>query len=63
MDYRFKTNVLRSMGLGIDIVKFCCWDAPVAKTVGKGKSHGGKMDAILAVFHLYSKLKLSIMLL
>ena len=34
--------------LGIDIYKDCSWDIRVAKAIGKGKAHIGKMDAILA---------------
>ena len=33
--------------LGVDTSKDCSWDTHVAKVIGKGKSHVGKMDAIL----------------
>ena len=33
--------------LGVEISKECSWDAHVAKVIGKGKAHVGKMDATL----------------
>ena len=34
--------------LGVDISNYCSWDARIAKVIGKGKAHVGKMGAILA---------------
>ena len=30
-----------------EISKYCSWDAHIAKAIGKGKAHVGKMDANL----------------
>ena len=32
--------------LGVKISKDCSWDAHIAKTIGQGKAHAGRMDAI-----------------
>ena len=42
--------------LGVEILNACSWDAPIAKAIGKGKSHVSEMDAILADPHLDAKL-------
>ena len=33
--------------IGVEISKECSWDAHIAKAIGKGKAHVGKMDATL----------------
>ena len=38
--------------LGVEISQDYSWDAHTAKVIGTGKSHAGKMDAILANSHL-----------
>ena len=38
--------------LGAEISQDCSWDAYIAKAVGKGKAHAGKMDAMLTDSHL-----------
>ena len=38
--------------LGVEISKYCSWDTHTAKAIGKGKSHIGKIDAILTDSHL-----------
>ena len=37
--------------LGVDISKYFSWDTHIAKVIGKGKAHVGKMDAILTYSH------------
>ena len=37
--------------LGLQVSKYCSWDPHIAKIVGKGKAHVGKMDAILTDSH------------
>ena len=34
--------------LGVEISKYCYWDTHIPKVIAKGKSHKGKIDAILA---------------
>ena len=43
--------------LGVEISKECSWDAHVAKVIGQGKAHVGKMDAILIDSHLDTRIK------
>ena len=38
--------------LGLEISEDCSWDGHIAKVIGKGKAHVGKMDAILTDSHL-----------
>ena len=45
------------MYLGVDISKNCSWDAHIAKTMGKGKSQIGKMDATPTDPHLNTAIK------
>ena len=33
--------------LGVDISKACSWDTHIAKAIGKGNTHVGKIDADL----------------
>ena len=44
--------------LDVEISKDCCWDAHLAKIIGKGKSQVGKMGAILTDTHLIAKIKI-----
>ena len=48
--------------LGVEISKECSWDAHIAKVIGKGKAHVGKMDAILTDSHLDSRIKRCILI-
>ena len=50
--------------LGVDISKGCSWNAHIAKVIGKGKTHVGKMDAILTDSHLdtINRIKLCILM-
>ena len=43
--------------LGVDISKYCSWDAHIAKLIGKGEAHIGKIDAIVTDSHLDSRIK------
>ena len=43
--------------LGVEISKDCSWDTHIAKVIGKGKAHIGKMDAILTDSHLDTRIK------
>ena len=43
--------------LGVEISKERPWDAHIAKVLGKGKAHVGKMDAILTDSHLDTRIK------
>ena len=43
-------------------LKECSWDAHTAKVIGKGKTHVGKMDAILTDSHLYARIKRCILM-
>ena len=43
--------------LGAEISQDCSWDAYIAKAVGKGKAHAGKMDAMLTDSHLDTRIK------
>ena len=42
--------------LGVKISKYCSWDTHIAKLIGKGKAHVGKMDAILIDSHLGARI-------
>ena len=42
---------------GVEISKDCSWGAHIAKVIGKGKAHLGKMDAILKDSHLDTRNK------
>ena len=45
--------------LGVEISKYCSWDVDtIAKVLGKGEAHVGKMDAILTVSHLDARIKI-----
>ena len=44
--------------LGVEISKECSWDAHIAKVIGKGKAHVGKMDAILTDSQLDNRSKI-----
>ena len=48
--------------LGVEISKGCSWDAHIAKVVGQGKAHVGKMDEILTDSHLDTRIKRCIMI-
>ena len=48
--------------LGVDISKDCSWDAHIAKVIGTGKSQLGKTDAILTESHIYSRIKICILM-
>ena len=37
---------------GVDTSKDCSWDARIAKIIGKGKTHVGKIDVTLTDSHL-----------
>ena len=50
------------MYLGVDIPKYCSWDTHIAKVIGKGKSHVGKMNAIVADSHLDTRIKRCILI-
>ena len=45
-------NVDQCTYLGVDISEDCSWDSHVAKAIGKGESHVGKMDEILTDSHV-----------
>ena len=42
--------------------KDCSWDAHIAKVIGEGKVHVGKMDAILTDSHLDTRVNRCIMM-
>ena len=48
--------------LGVEISKEWSWDAHIAKVIGKGKAHVGKMDAILTDSHLDTRIKRCILM-
>ena len=49
--------------LGVDISKDCSWDTHIAKVIGKGETHVGKMDAILTDYsHLDTWSKICILM-
>ena len=48
--------------LGVEISKEWSWDAHIAKVIGKGKAHVGKMDAILTDSHLDTRIKRCILI-
>lgn len=48
--------------LGVEISKDCSWDTHIAKVIGKGKAHVGKMDAILTDSHLDTRIKRCILM-
>ena len=48
--------------LGVEISKDCSWDTHIAKVIGKGKAHVGKMDAILTDPHLDTRIKRCILM-
>ena len=47
---------------GVEISKDCSWGAHIAKVIGKGKAHLGKMDAILTDSHLDARIKTRILI-
>ena len=47
--------------LGVEISNECSWDAHIAKVIGKGKAHVGKMVAILTDSHLDTRIKICIL--
>ena len=48
--------------LGVEISKECSWDAHIAKVIGKGKAHVGKMAAIPTDSHLDTRMKICILI-
>ena len=48
--------------LGVEISKYCAWDAHTGEAVGKRKAHVCNMDAILTNPHLETKIKICIMI-
>ena len=48
--------------LDVEISRDCSWDTRVAKAVGKGRAHAGKMDAILTVSHLDTRMKRGVLM-
>ena len=48
--------------LGVEISEQCSWDARKAKVIGEGKSHVGKMDAIITDSHLDTRIKRCILM-
>ena len=57
MNYREKTIIYTY--LGVDIPKDCLWDGHIhsKSNTGKGKTHVGKMDAIITDPHLGTRIK------
>ena len=47
--------------LGVEVSKYCFWDH-VAKVIGKGTAHVGKMDTILTDSHLDDRIKICILM-
>ena len=48
--------------LGVEISKYCSWDTHIANVPGKGKTHAGKMNAILTDSRLDTKVKRCILM-
>ena len=48
--------------LGVEISKERSWDTHIAKVIGNGKAHVGKMDAILTDSHLVTRIKVCILM-
>ena len=48
--------------LGVDIKKQYYWDTHIARVIGKGKAHVGKMDATLTNSHLDTRMKRRILM-
>ena len=48
--------------LGVEISKERSWDTHIAKVIGNGKAHVGKMDAILTDSHLDTRIKSCILI-
>ena len=46
----------------VEISRECSWDAHIAKVIGKGKAHVGKMDAILTDSRLDTRIKRCILM-
>ena len=54
--------IYKSTYLGVEILNYCFWDTLIAKVIGKGKAHIGKMDAILTDWHLDTRIRRCILM-